>query len=144
MFLDLQADMIATLPVLKNYCLSLQQDYQTTTKTNKYCFSVIFPCNLYKSLNDLLSKGNQKMHFRCSGLSVQGLQDSCSIHLFSLLNVISPTFPASQSASCSKEATSAVPYLVASSSWCVKTRMPLNLAVQLHSHIHKHKHYLPV
>lgn len=37
-----------------------------------------------------------------------------------------------------------VPCLVVSSSWCVKTRMPLSLSVQLHSHIHKHKHYLPV
>lgn len=115
-------------------------------------FSLIFPFTGYKSFNYLFFFFSFFSHFfrifRCFGLSVQGLQDSCSIHLSLLLNVISPTLPASQLPAAKKPPLQTwghyAPCLVASSSWCVKTRMPLSLSVQLHSHIHKHKHYLPV
>lgn len=84
---------------------------------------------------------------RAFARSVQRLHGSCSIDFCLPLNVTTLCQP---SASCSKGATSAdlgvlcPPELVISSSWCVKTRMPLSLSVQLHGHIHKHKHYLPV
>lgn len=80
----------------------------------------------------LISTANPCAFFRGFGLSVQGLQDSCSIHLSLLLNVTSPalSLPASPLPVAQKPPLQTwahyVPCLVVSSFWCVQTRMPLS------------------